>query len=154
MQDTPIHASFLRRCIASLFDALLMTLLALTLTFSFLPVQSRFDDYRANPTVETRKEFLLARNIARNIALLLWLIYSTVAEASRLNGTLGKYILGLRVTDFSGKRISLQQSVKRSTVKLLSLLPFGIGFIWALLNRRHITWHDKAAHTVVIRWTS
>lgn len=147
----PVVAPFWRRGLASLFDALLMTLLAILLVAPFLPLQEKYEKFIKDPSYENRKEFLPVRNTVRNYALIFWFVYASAFEASALQGTLGKRLLGLRVVNFAGGRITYPQSLKRAVGKFFSLLPCGAGFIWAAFTKKHLTWHDAAAGTVVIR---
>ena len=82
-------------------------------------------------------------------AIIHWLYY-TVLEASPKQATIGKFTLGLRVSDLRGKRISMLQSNLRYFSKLLSLLPVGLGFLLILTTRRSQMFHDYFARTVVV----
>lgn len=65
--------------------------------------------------------------------------------------TVGKMVMSASVVDAkTGKTISVWQAVRRYLGYFLSVLPFGLGFLWAAFDRRHQTWHDKLAGTVVI----
>ena len=78
-----------------------------------------------------------------------WLYY-TLLEASPKQATIGKFTLGLRVTDLRGKRISIWQSNLRYFSKILSLVPVGLGFLLMLTTRRCQMFHDFFARTVVV----
>ena len=78
-----------------------------------------------------------------------WLYY-TLLEASPKQATIGKFTLGLKVTDLRGKRITMWQSNLRYFSKLLSILPVCLGFFLILTTRRHQTLHDYVARTVVV----
>ncbi len=67
-------------------------------------------------------------------------------------GTAGQRLLGLRVVDqTSGERISLRQSVVRFFGYLLSIWVLCLGLIWAGVDTYKQGWHDKLAHTDVVR---
>lgn len=78
-----------------------------------------------------------------------WLYY-TLLEASPKQATIGKFTLGLKVTDLRGKRISLWQANLRYFSRVLSLLPLLLGFILILFTRRRQALHDYVARTVVM----
>ena len=46
---------------------------------------------------------------------------------------------------------STAQNVVRYFCYYLSLIPFGLGFLWIGFDRRKQGWHDKIARTVVIK---
>jgi uncharacterized RDD family membrane protein YckC len=69
-----------------------------------------------------------------------------------IGGTLGQRLLGLRVVDATtGARISLRQSIGRFFGYLLSIWVLCIGLIWTGLDTYKQGWHDKLAHTYVVR---
>jgi uncharacterized RDD family membrane protein YckC len=70
-----------------------------------------------------------------------------------MNGqTLGKQLAGAIVLQPDGRVISLRIALVRFLVSLVSALPLGLGFLWALWDKNHETWHDKAARTVVFHY--
>ncbi|MBR0569103.1 RDD family protein [Microvirga sp. STS03] len=78
-----------------------------------------------------------------------WLYY-TLLEASPKQATIGKFTLGLKVTDLRGKRITIWQSNLRYFSKLISILPVCLGFLLILVTRRHQMLHDYIARSVVV----
>ncbi len=92
----------------------------------------------------------------------------------RYGATLGQRLLGLRVVNDRGDRLSWRQAIGRylaqfiplvafvlvyftispqllgGLIWVLSLLPFALGYLWALGSQRR-TWHDVLADTYVIR---
>lgn len=76
--------------------------------------------------------------------------YFALLESSRAQATLGKRLFGLRVTDQSGRRLELGRASLRHFSKLLSVLPFCLGFIVIAFSTRKRGWHDMVAGTVVI----
>jgi uncharacterized RDD family membrane protein YckC len=77
-----------------------------------------------------------------------WL-YLAGLESSAWQGTVGKRLLGLSVTDREGRRISFLRATVRYAARSLVLLTVFIGFlIIALPSRRGI--HDLIAGTLVV----
>lgn len=81
--------------------------------------------------------------------LLVHFLYYTILEASRIKGTLGKKVLGLKVTTLSGGRISYFKACTRYFGRWLSIGLFGAGFLVAMTNPRHQTLHDIIAGCTV-----
>jgi uncharacterized RDD family membrane protein YckC len=74
-----------------------------------------------------------------------------VPELQRLDQTLGKRALGIRVIDFqTGGPIGFGRGVVRYIGKFVSGIPLALGFLWMLWDREKQTWHDKIATTVVV----
>ena len=70
----------------------------------------------------------------------------------KFQATPGKMVTRLRLVDaLTGNTISSGQAIGRYFATILSLIPFGLGFIWIVFDRRNQSWHDKLAGTVVIR---
>ncbi len=65
--------------------------------------------------------------------------------------TPGKRWLKLRVVDEGGGPLSQKQALRRAVMWLVSLNVFLLGFWWMLWDPEHLTWHDRVAHTRVIR---
>jgi len=82
-----------------------------------------------------------------------WL-YSAGMESSSAQGTVGKRILGLRVTDETGRRISFARATGRHFAKILSGIPFNIGYIMAAFTEQKRALHDMVAKTLVVRASS
>ena len=64
--------------------------------------------------------------------------------------TIGKAIMGLRVVTTDGKRMGVRRSFIRTVCYTISLMPFGLGFLWVLGEDRRRAWQDKIAHTYVL----
>lgn len=79
-----------------------------------------------------------------------WL-YFALLESSAGQGTLGKQILGLKVIDYEGRRISFARATGRFWAKILSGIPFNIGYIMAAFTERKQALHDMLAKTYVVR---
>src|SRR3546814_8210990 len=65
--------------------------------------------------------------------------------------TIGMRPWRLRVVAADGMPPSWRAVCVRYVVASVSLLAFGIGFIWALFDRQRRSWHDLAAGTLLVR---
>jgi len=66
--------------------------------------------------------------------------------------TPGKMALGLRVVDATtGRPASTGQLVRRYLGYYVSIIPLLLGLLWVAFDPRKQGWHDKLAHTVVVR---
>lgn len=85
--------------------------------------------------------------------LLCWLLAGTYAVVSWRHGgqTLGMRPWRLRVLAADGGRPGLRALAMRYAVGTLSLLPAGLGFWWAWLDRDRLAWHDRASGTRLVR---
>lgn len=84
------------------------------------------------------------------VSLILAWLYFALMESSRLQATLGKLALGMRVTDLNGQRIALSRALLRYGVKIISFLIVFIGVLMVAWTARKQGLHDKAAGTLVL----
>lgn len=142
---------FLRRTAAYLIDVLPLLLLSqwgLYLAWGYSPLApvGQEIEWRGECFSEAR----FARTTARYLAFFLWLIYSAIFEASSWQASPGKKWLGLQVRTAQGHRLTFPQACCRNGLKLLSYLPFGLGFLYMAYDPQRLTWHDRMSETVVI----
>jgi uncharacterized RDD family membrane protein YckC len=65
--------------------------------------------------------------------------------------TLGKIAMKIRVISTADlENPSLILSLSRAAFRIISESIFYLGFIWAYLNPKRETWHDRVANTLVI----
>lgn len=64
----------------------------------------------------------------------------------------GKTFIGLRVVRIDGAPIDYKTALLRHFVGYpISLLCFGLGFLWMLWDAKGQGWHDKLAKTIVVK---
>jgi uncharacterized RDD family membrane protein YckC len=78
-------------------------------------------------------------------------IYHVVMEASPKQGTYGKQVLKIKVTDLQGERIGLARSFSRNLAKILSVLTLFIGYLYSFFNSKQQCLHDVVAGTLVVK---
>jgi uncharacterized RDD family membrane protein YckC/type II secretory pathway pseudopilin PulG len=79
--------------------------------------------------------------------------YHIVFTGSAWQATPGKRVLGIKVVDQDGRRITLARSTGRWFAAALSYLTFYIGFLMAAFTDRKLALHDMVASTrVVDQW--
>lgn len=80
-------------------------------------------------------------------------VYYAVLEGGPTGQTLGKKICGILVVDETllTPGIGTARGVGRYFARILSGIPFGLGYFWMLWDPRNQCWHDKLAHTCVVR---
>lgn len=144
-------ASLWRRFGAYFFDSLLITLAVAVAFYWTIGVDDSLTRFLgpSPDDPDLRLRFMAERSAIRTIALSIYLTYATLAEASPLGGTLGKWLLSIRVVDLDGRPIDTTRSLLRNAGKLISLLSI-VGPLFALRSPIRQTWHDTWAGTRVI----
>jgi uncharacterized RDD family membrane protein YckC len=73
---------------------------------------------------------------------------------ARRGNTIGLKLLGARIVRENGDLSGFfHTAVRNYYAALLSAIPLGLGFWWALWDPHKQTWHDKIMHTYVMRDT-
>jgi len=78
-------------------------------------------------------------------------LYWPILHASRMRGSFGKALLGLHVTRFDGRRISILRALWREIAKIFSSAVFLLGYVIAAFMPRKQALHDLMAATYVAR---
>jgi len=56
----------------------------------------------------------------------------------------------IRDDNKAGTAVGLATALTRFVAAWLSLLPLGLGFLWILIDRRRLAWHDRLSGTRVV----
>ncbi|SEK32872.1 RDD family protein [Parapedobacter koreensis] len=78
-------------------------------------------------------------------------ILCVAMEGSKKHASIGKMLIGIKVTDEQGRPIGYGKALLRNLAKLIGVLTLGIGFFIGFLDRRQQCLHDKIAGTLVIK---
>ncbi|MFD0671876.1 RDD family protein [Cohnella sp. GCM10027633] len=127
----PDYAGFWRRALAVLVDGLIL-LLPIMLLSRILLGPDASDD---NNWVE----------------FIVMLLYKSLMESSAKQATLGKMLIGIKVTDEDGGRISFGRAAGRHLASILSGIILFIGFMMAGWTEKKQALHDLIAKTLVVK---
>jgi len=97
--------------------------------------------------LETINALTLAAYLS--VGVVAWL-YHMLMETSPMQGTIGKWAMGIQVVDLDGCRIGWVKATARHFGKVLSALPFGLGFLVVGFTKYTQGWHDMMAETLVV----
>jgi len=78
-------------------------------------------------------------------------VYTAGLTSSHFQATLGKKVLGLKVVDLNGGRISFAHASGRWLAEILSGIILGIGYLMIAFNSKKQGLHDQIAGTYVIK---
>jgi len=139
-----MYAGFWLRFAAYLIDSILLGLIFFPLGLGLGLIMGATGNNQ-NP------ELMLGLNGGLNmVSLVVTWLYSSLLESSSWQGTVGKKLIGLRVTDLDGRRISFGRATGRHFGKILSGLICLVGFIMAAFTEKHQALHDQLAGTLVL----
>ncbi len=95
------------------------------------------------------KHFFITFYLYLIIAPIFLIAYRSFFE-SKLQGTPGKMILGIKVVNHNFNKISFEQAILRNVMKIFSSFLY-IGYLIALGSEKCLTLHDMVAKTYVVR---
>jgi uncharacterized RDD family membrane protein YckC len=105
-----------------------------------------------NPEDDTVPILFVLANLAFNsLGLVTPVVYYTLLEGSSWQASLGKRVVGIKVVNEHGYRISYGRALGRNLGKILSTMICLIGFLIAAFDDRKRSLHDMMAHTLVVR---
>src|SRR3982751_1696536 len=67
--------------------------------------------------------------LAAPVAFLGPILYYAAMQSSSRQATFGKSLLGMKISNTSGERISFLRSLGRELAKIISYVPLGLGFL-------------------------
>lgn len=78
-------------------------------------------------------------------------LVSVATEGSAKQASIGKMLIGIKVTDMQGRPIGYALSFVRNIAKLIGIITLGLGFFSGFFDRKQQCLHDKIAGTLVIK---
>jgi uncharacterized RDD family membrane protein YckC len=143
------YAGFWRRGGAWLIDTVLLVIVFIVLSFvgslfAFISLLSSGQDITNDNASAVTFALVLI------MFVLTWLYYAGL-ESSPWQGTIGKRLLRLVVTDMRGQRIGFGRATGRYFGKILSALILLVGYIMTAFTARKQALHDLMAGTLVVR---
>lgn len=133
---TAVYAGFWRRLAAYLIDGLLLSAVSGVMATGVIMIAPL--DLRA------------VANLAPVAAAMSW-AYFALFESSPMRATVGKYALGLYVSDTHRDPITFRRATARYWLKVFSSLTLMVGWLMAAFTPRKQALHDLLAGTLVLR---
>ncbi|WP_347156419.1 RDD family protein [Pontibacter chitinilyticus] len=151
---TSLYGSLANRFVAFLVDTTLLVFWYTIILYSTVESPSHlysWKDMLQDDNFNVLELMVIGKTLFYNIyfPVLHWLYY-TLLESSPKQATIGKFTLGLKVTDIRGRRVSFAQANLRYFSKVASVITLCFGFLLLLTTRRSQMLHDYMARTVVI----
>lgn len=130
-----------RRLGAMLYDTLLVLAVLMAVTLLFLPL--------TDGEAITPGESGTLEHVYRLTLLLIVCGFFAWFWIHR-GQTLGMASWRLRIERFDGGPLTWGDALKRLAAACLSWLPAGLGFLWVLIDRDRLAWHDRLSGTRLV----
>ena len=143
------YAGFWRRFGAYIIDGIILYVLSLGISavtrlgINAPDSAAAIDMY----TYFVSADFLLYFGINTIANMLYWGLF----ESSPMQATPGKMVLGIKVTDMGGNRVSFGRAVGRYFGKILSGMILGIGYLMIAFTEKKQGLHDIMAGTLIVK---
>ena len=139
------YAGFWWRVLAYIIDGLIIGLI-------FFPLGMAVGVGLVASGADPNSPTMPAVNIGLNgIQILATWLYYAFCESSAWQGTIGKKVCGLRVTDMSGNRVTFGRATGRYFGMILSGMICSIGFLMVAFTEKKQGLHDMLASTLVLK---
>lgn len=132
-----------KRALAFLFDYLFLIHVIVPAVFSVT-------DYFTIPDETVYSDHLNDSYGPYVVILIIYCLYFSLFESSRLQGTLGKRFFRFKIFDENGDKISFFKALLRSLMKLISIASM-VGVLIIDVNKQRQGLHDKICNTFVKR---
>ncbi|WP_026583091.1 RDD family protein [Bacillus sp. J33] len=165
-ESTKEYGGFWIRFAAYLIDTIIvgipLSILTIVIFMIFFGASDAFNMLLSDPSyMETEMtdaealallgSYFGAAGVSGIISLVVALAYFAGLHASKWQGTVGKKILGLKVTDLNGNRISFWRALGRYLAMSFLSGILLIGYIIAAFTEKKQALHDLIAGTVVVK---
>jgi len=143
MQETLKTASFLKRLGAMFYDFMLALSFALVVGFFFTAVAM---------SLLSIENVAAGSPVAKGIFILLVLFIFGFYGWFWTHGgqTLGMRAWKLKLVGQDNREISWMQAFFRFCYSIISWIPLGAGYLWMLVDKQKLTWHDRVSKTYII----
>jgi uncharacterized RDD family membrane protein YckC len=147
--QTPNYASFWPRVGAYVIDYLVMAAVTCPIGMAVGALTAFTEGGEGG---EGASASTLAMQMILNVVAVIggWLYYALL-ESSSWQGTVGKKLLGIRVTDEYGNRIGFGKATGRYFAKIISSIICLVGFIMVAFTEKRQGLHDMIAGTLVLQ---
>lgn len=138
------YGGFWRRLVAVLIDCIILGVVALIIYLA-LGVGVGGDEATQNSEDSILYEIY---------ELMFWLIhflYFVLQDSGESQGTIGKNLMGMKIYNGNGERISIARAALRYFAQIVSGLTLFLGYLMAAFTERKQGLHDMIAGTYVIK---
>jgi uncharacterized RDD family membrane protein YckC len=158
-----VYATFGQRFLALIIDAIIIsvvyfailtpiiTVLGLGIASKAQNMESMTEDEAASAAMGMAGGIIAAIGTAFLAVYAIQLLYYSIMESSKYQGSVGKIALGIKVVDLNGNRVSFGTAFVRAIGKLISGMIMYIGYLMAAFTEKKQALHDMIASTLVVK---
>jgi uncharacterized RDD family membrane protein YckC len=150
------YAGFSSRLIAFLIDTIIIAIVFLFVSWFIV---TSWNMIHLEPVVRQLEEknlilktlvTLITSPLFYSLVSLLFVVTYYVFFWTIAGQTPGKGVMGLKILPRKGGKLKLGRAILRYLGYYVSIIPFGLGVLWIMVDDRRLAWHDKIAGTCVV----
>jgi uncharacterized RDD family membrane protein YckC len=153
------YAGFWLRFVAAIIDAIILGALQFIAVMPILGlvgigVASEMQDFDPSNQAEAMSmagQIMAFAGVSQFIFLAIQTLYFALMESSNYQASIGKMVLGLKVTDVNGGKLDFVKAFVRNLSKVISTFILFIGYIMAGFTEKKQALHDMIAGTLVLK---
>jgi uncharacterized RDD family membrane protein YckC len=96
-------------------------------------------------------QMMAMAGVTQIVFLTIQTLYYTFMESSKYQASVGKIVLGLKVTDMNGGQLDFTKALVRNLCKIISSMILLIGYLMAAFTEKKQALHDMIASTLVVK---
>ena len=146
-------AGFGLRLSAIIVDVFILLVIVTFIIFGSVKIFKNYDLDVPDYQIETMPSFVAVGGMLLYLfgLPLIGLLYRTIFECSKIQGTPGKMLVKIKVVNGEGNRISFIRSLGRNLSKIISSLILFVGYFFPIWTKHKQALHDLMSDTYVVR---
>lgn len=138
-----LYAGFWKRLFAYIIDYIIFNMLMVMIAILGFANAINFNETDPIALVTSLSTFYLVYYLG-------WWLYFSLQESSTAQATIGKRLLGIKVTDMTGQQLSFMHAAGRQLSGVVTVFTLTIGYLVAAFTGRKQALHDMIAGCVVV----
>ena len=153
------YAGFWLRLVACIIDGLIIGALQFIAVMPILALMGigvasemqNFDPSNEAEAISLVGQIMAFAGVSQFIFFGIQTLYFAFMESSNYQASIGKMVLGIKVTDINGGKLDFVKAFVRNISKIISSFILCIGYIMAGFTEKKQALHDMIAGTLVIK---
>jgi len=153
------YAGFWLRFVALIIDAIILGAIQFVAIMPILGIMGigmandlqNFDSSDQAQAISMVSQIMAVAGISQVVFLAIQTLYYTFMESSKYQASIGKIVLGLKVTDTNGNKLDFTKALVRNLSKIISSMILLIGYLMAAFTEKKQALHDMIAGTLVVK---
>ncbi len=153
------YAGFGRRLVAIIIDSILLgcvQFIAIMPILGIMGIGVANEIQNLEPGDEAQAmsmvgSMMAVAGVAQVVFIVIQTLYFSLMESSNMQATVGKMVLGIKVTDMNGNKLDFTKALVRNLCRILSSMILFIGYLMAAFTEKKQALHDMIANTLVVK---